>query len=157
MQPTGRGALFDVAGRSALITGATGALGSTAARALAEAGAHGRIDLLVTAAGINKVSPIESQNVADWSAVMDVNVRGTWLAFRAAGRRMLEHGTGGKVVLVSSTRGRLGHPGGYSAYCASKAAIDGLTRTLACEWGRHNITVNAIAPTVFRSSLTAWM
>jgi NAD(P)-dependent dehydrogenase (short-subunit alcohol dehydrogenase family) len=70
---------------------------------------------------------------------------------------MLEHGTGGKVVLVSSTRGKLGHPAGYSAYCTSKAAIDGLTRTLACEWGRHNITVNAIAPTVFRSSLTAWM
>jgi NAD(P)-dependent dehydrogenase (short-subunit alcohol dehydrogenase family) len=206
MQPTGRGALFDVAGRSALITGATGALGSAAARALAEAGAHvrlaaggtealeqlggelhrcgarvelvarrpsseadaeaiadasvrahGRIDLLVTAAGINKVSPIESQNVADWSAVMDVNVRGTWVACRAAGRRMLERGTRGKVVLLPSTRGKLGHPAGYSAYCASKAAIDGLTRTLACEWGHHNITVNAIAPTVFRSSLTAWM
>jgi NAD(P)-dependent dehydrogenase (short-subunit alcohol dehydrogenase family) len=42
-------------------------------------------------------------------------------------------------------------------YCASKAAIDGLTRALGCEWGKYGITVNAIAPTVFRSALTAWM
>ena len=84
--------------------------------------------------------------------------RGTWLVCRAAGRRMIANRAhGGRVVLVSSTRGDLGHPAGYSAYCASKAAIDGLTKTLACEWGPHGINVNAIAPTVFRSPLTAWM
>jgi NAD(P)-dependent dehydrogenase (short-subunit alcohol dehydrogenase family) len=198
--------LFDVAGRSALITGATGALGSAAAKALAANGArltltagsadaleqlgaelkdngadvelvarrpdsaqdaeamaeaavkaHGRIDLLVTAAGLNKVAMIEEQDPEDWQTVMDANVRGSWLACRAAGRRMLDQGDGGKVVLVSSTRGKLGHPAGYSAYCPSKAAIDGLTKTLACEWGAKGITVNAIAPTVFRSDLTAWM
>jgi NAD(P)-dependent dehydrogenase (short-subunit alcohol dehydrogenase family) len=60
-------------------------------------------------------------------------------------------------VLVSSTRGRLGHPAGYTAYCPSKAAVDLLCKTLACEWGARRINVNAIAPTVFRSDLTAWM
>ena len=70
---------------------------------------------------------------------------------------MLKQGTGGKIVLVSSTRGKLGHAAGYSAYCPSKSAIDGLTRTLACEWGKSRINVNAVAPTVFRSPLTEWM
>lgn len=76
---------------------------------------------------------------------------------RAAGQRFLAQGRGGKVVLMSSARGKLGHPAGYSAYCASKAAVDGITRALGCEWGRQGVTVNAIAPTVFRSKLTGWM
>jgi NAD(P)-dependent dehydrogenase (short-subunit alcohol dehydrogenase family) len=58
---------------------------------------------------------------------------------------------------MSSARGLLGHPAGYTAYCASKSAIDGVTKALGCEWGPTGITVNAIAPTVFRSPLTAWM
>jgi NAD(P)-dependent dehydrogenase (short-subunit alcohol dehydrogenase family) len=197
--------LFDLGERSALVTGATGALGTAAARGLAAAGAkltlaggnadkleqlgaelsaagaavelvarrpdsledaeqmvaaataaHGAPELIVTAAGVNKVAMIEDQSVADWEDVMDANVRGSWLVCKAAAPGLIERG-GGKVVLVSSTRGRLGHPAGYSAYCTSKAAVDGLTRTLACEWGKHRINVNAIGPTVFRSDLTAWM
>ena len=58
---------------------------------------------------------------------------------------------------MSSARGLLGHPAGYTAYCASKSAVDGITKALGCEWGETGITVNAIAPTVFRSPLTAWM
>jgi NAD(P)-dependent dehydrogenase (short-subunit alcohol dehydrogenase family) len=74
----------------------------------------------------------------------------------AAGQ-MKAQGQGGKIVLVSSARGLLGHPAGYTAYCASKAAVDGITKALGCELGPEGITVNAIAPTVFRSPLTAWM
>ena len=58
---------------------------------------------------------------------------------------MIEQGRGGKVVLLSSTRGKLGHPAGYSGYCASKSAVDGLVRALACEWGKHRINVNVVA------------
>jgi NAD(P)-dependent dehydrogenase (short-subunit alcohol dehydrogenase family) len=60
-------------------------------------------------------------------------------------------------VLVSSVRGRFGSPAGYSSYSTSKGATDALTRTLATEWGPRGINVNAIAPTVFRSALTAWI
>jgi NAD(P)-dependent dehydrogenase (short-subunit alcohol dehydrogenase family) len=199
-------ALFDVSGRSALVTGASGAFGGAAARCLAGAGArltiaagsadkleqlavelrsdgadvevvprrpeteedtdamvaaavraHGGLDLVVTASGMNKVGLITEQPVEDWQAVMDANVKGSYLVCRSAGRQLIEQGRGGKVVLVSSTRGKLGLPAGYTAYCPSKAAVDLLARTLACEWGAHRITVNAIAPTVFRSDLTAWM
>ena len=89
--------------------------------------------------------------------MMDANVRGSWLMAQAAGRVMLEQDRGGSVILVSSTRGKLGHPAGYSAYCPSKAAVDLLAKSLAAEWGGAQIRVNAIAPTVFRSELTAWM
>ena len=64
---------------------------------------------------------------------------------------------GGKIMLMSSARGLLGHPAGYTAYCASKSAVDGITKALGCEWGDTGITVNALGPTVFRSPLTAWM
>jgi len=198
--------LFDLEGRSALVTGATGAFGRAASEALAASGArltlaagsqdkldalaqeldgggaaveavarradtagdaeamvaaavgaHGRLDLVVTASGTNAVHPIVDYPVEEWDEVMAANVRGSWLVCQAAGRRLLEQGSGGSVVLMSSTRGKLGHPAGYSAYVPSKHAIEGLTRTLACEWGPHGIRVNAIGPTVFRSDLTSWM
>lgn len=193
---------FRLAGKSILITGATGALGRTAAAALGAAAArltlasgnaarlaevaavlreavtvprraetpddaaamvdaavsaYGRLDGVLVASGMNQVAPITDMDVTDFERVMDANVRGSWLVCQAAGRQLLGQGDGGSVVLVSSTRGRLGHPAGYSAYCPSKAAVDLLAKTLAAEWGRAGIRVNAIAPTVFRSDLTAWM
>ncbi len=132
---------------------------SADAQAMVDAAVRGagRLDIVVCASGVNIVAPTVEMLETDWQKVMDANVRGSWLVCQAAGRQMIEQGEGGKVVLVSSTRGKLGHPAGYSAYCPSKAAVDGLTKTLACEWGSQRINVNAIGPTVFRSDLTAWM
>jgi NAD(P)-dependent dehydrogenase (short-subunit alcohol dehydrogenase family) len=198
--------LFEVAGKIAVVTGATGAFGALAAQVLAGAGCHlalaaggaealkkvakeceqlgaqvesvnlrpssaadcdkivaaavkrfGGIDILVLASGINKVAKISDQAPEAFAEVMDVNVTQSWLMARAAGKQMLAQGRGGKVIFMSSARGLLGHPAGYTAYCASKSAVDGITKALGCEWGPTGITVNAIAPTVFRSPLTAWM
>src|SRR5256714_11425531 len=198
--------LFDIRGKTAIVTGATGAFGALAAKVLAGAGANvvlcannagelqkvateceklggkvetvakrpsseancdaivdaavkrfGRVDILVVASGQNKVSKIVEQKPEDFLDVMDANVTQSWLMARAAGRQMLKQREGGKVILMSSARGLLGHPAGYTAYCASKSAIDGITKELGCEWGEAGINVNALGPTVFRSPLTRWM
>lgn len=129
-----------------------------AAEAMAQAAvdAYGALDILVVANGINRVAKIDDMEPETFLDVMDANVTQSWLLSRAATKHMKKKGSG-KIVLVSSARGLLGHPAGYTAYCASKSAIDGVVKALGCELGGDGITVNAIAPTVFRSPLTAWM
>jgi NAD(P)-dependent dehydrogenase (short-subunit alcohol dehydrogenase family) len=119
--------------------------------------AFGRVDILVVASGMNDIGMVADMDVSRFENVMHANVTGSWMMSQAAGRQMIAQGDGGKIVLVSSTRGELGHPAGYSAYCSSKHAVNGITKALGCEWGKERITVNAIAPTVFRSDLTEWM
>lgn len=117
----------------------------------------GGVDSVFVASGFNQPDAIEKMTLEQWETIMDANVRSPWLIARAFGRHAEQRGGGGRLVLVSSVRGRFGSPAGYSAYSTSKGAIDALTRTLATEWGPRGINVNAIAPTVFRSALTGWI
>ncbi|MBU2876853.1 SDR family NAD(P)-dependent oxidoreductase [Aliiglaciecola lipolytica] len=120
--------------------------------------AYGDIELMFIGSGYNKAGFIHEQDYEDWQAVMDANVRGNWFMAKAYGTYRINNNlTGGKVVMVSSVRGRHGNISGYTGYCTSKGATDMLTKVLATEWGQHGINVNSIAPTVFRSKLTAWM
>jgi NAD(P)-dependent dehydrogenase (short-subunit alcohol dehydrogenase family) len=198
--------LFDVAGQSIVITGASGAMGRAVACALAALGARlllvsgsedaldkvaaqarglggevrtlairpdtlddattivstavaefGRVDSVFVASGYNDPAAIERMPVEQWRKIMDANVLGPWLLAKAFGEHAAQRGGGGRMVLVSSVRGRHGSPAGYTAYCTSKGAVDALTKTLATEWGPRGINVNAIAPAVFRSALTDWI
>ncbi len=116
----------------------------------------GKIDILITAAGVNKTNPIVDQPLEEWEMIMDANVKGTWLYCKEVGKVMIEQGSGGKVILLGSARGELGMAN-YTAYSPSKGAVHLLAKSLGCEWGQHGINVNAIAPTVFRTALTQWM
>jgi len=113
----------------------------------------GHIDILVNAAGLAIRKPAEDFPIDEWQQVMDVNTRGTFLCCKAVGKVMIKQ-HGGKIVNMSSVRGRYGLPIDYAAYCPSKGAVDTLTRTLACEWAKYNILVNAVAPTVVETELT---
>jgi len=186
--------LFGLAGKSALITGATGSLGSIAAKALAAQGAkvtlagsslakleelvaeikaaggearaialrpdseanvakliddtcaaQGGLDILYVASGINKPGGATVQTLDEFDAVLDANVRQTFLVCKAAALKMKELGNGGKIIVTSSVRG-LVSTNNSIAYTTSKAATDMLVKSLCNEFGQFGICVNAIAP-----------
>jgi len=189
---------FDLAGQTALVTGAARGLGRSISLAMAHAGADvalglrdpgsaadlvdeiealgrravrlamdvrdldqigaavdatvqrfGRLDLLVNNAGLGPANPAESVTEEDFDHTVDVNVKGLFFASQAAGRVMIRQG-GGRIVNLSSQAGLVALPT-EAIYCLTKAAVSHLTRCLAVEWGRHGITVNAVAPTFIRT------
>jgi 3-oxoacyl-[acyl-carrier protein] reductase len=105
----------------------------------------GRLDVLVNNAGISRHRPIEEMTVDMFESVMKVNVTGTFICCRAV-TPIMKQQKRGKIVNISSLGGRTGRPGVAVNYAASKAAIIGLTQTLARELGPSGIRVNAIAP-----------
>ncbi len=105
----------------------------------------GRIDVLVNNAGVNVVKPAFDITPQDWDLTHNVNLRGVFFCSQAVGRVMAEQGRG-KIINVASQFGLVGYHG-RATYSASKAGVVNLTRTLAVEWARYHITVNAIAPT----------
>jgi len=106
--------------------------------------AFGRIDALVNNAGILRDKTLLKLALADWDAVLDVHLKGTFLCMQAAAERMKEQG-GGRIVNTTSVSGLLGNFG-QSNYAAAKAGIYGLTRTGSIELQRYGISVNAVAP-----------
>jgi gluconate 5-dehydrogenase len=127
---------------------------SVAAMARALSDSWGGVDILINAAGVAARMPTESLAVDRLRETLEVNAIGTFLCCRAFGLEMMRRG-GGKIVNISSVRARYGTRGGMVDYCASKGAVDSLTRALAVEWAPHNVYVNAIAPTVVETEFTA--
>lgn len=104
----------------------------------------GPISGLVAAAGISRPSLAEAMPIETWSNVIAVNLTGVFLSCQAVGRRMIPRGAG-SIVAIASANALGGHPG-RAHYCASKYGVVGLVKTLAIEWGRHGVRVNATAP-----------
>ena len=116
---------------------------------------HGRLDVLFNNAGIALRRPTVELTLEDWHTVVAVNMTGVFLCAREAARHMIAGGRGGRIVNTASIMGLSG--GGLYAnisYQATKGAVVNMTRTLAVEWAKQHIRVNAIAPTWIRTDLT---
>ena len=198
--------LFNLDGRTALITGGSRGLGLQIANALGEFGARvlisarkpdelpdaaaqlsasginahwvaadgsksaaivglvdaameklGKIDILVNNAGASWGAPAEDYPLEAWDKVFDLNVRGLFLLSQQVGKRSMIPNGYGRIINVASIAGLRGNPPGpvqTIAYNSSKAAVINLTRALAGEWGRHGITVNALAPGFFPTKMS---
>jgi NAD(P)-dependent dehydrogenase (short-subunit alcohol dehydrogenase family) len=123
------------------------------ARVVEQAGREQELDICVNSAGTNRPAPTVEVPLEDFEYVMDVNVRGTFLVCQSVGAAMIAAGTPGRIVNVSSQMGTVGYPG-RAVYCASKHAVNGLTKALGVEWAPYGITVNAVAPTFIETPLT---
>ena len=197
--------LFDLKGKTALVTGGSRGLGLQLAQALGEAGAKvmlssrkaedlvesaavlkaagidvdwiaadcakeadiraladetlqrfGQVDILVNNAGAAWGAPAEDHPVEAWDKVMNLNVRGYFILSQHIAKHSMIPRKSGRIINVASIAGLGGNPRGMNtiAYNTSKGAVVNFTRALACEWGEHQITVNAICPGFFPSRMT---
>lgn len=197
--------LFNLTGKSALVTGGSRGLGLQMAHALGEAGARvmissrkasdleeavaqlqsagidarwiaadcaqeedihrladetlermGAVDILVNNAGAAWGAPAEDHPIAAWDKVMNLNIRGYFILSQRIAKRSMIARRSGRILNVASIAGLGGNPPEMQtiAYNTSKGAVINFTRALACEWGKYNITVNAICPGFFPSKMT---
>lgn len=111
----------------------------------------GHIDGLVTSAGISRPAPAEKMSEDQWNSVLGVNLTGTFLCCQSVGRRMVERKCG-SIVTISSVDGFGGHAQ-RANYTATKFGIAGMVKSLAIDWGRYGVRVNAVAPGIVDTPL----
>jgi len=114
--------------------------------------AFGRVDILVNNAGITRDGLLLRMKNEDWDAVLDTNLKGSFLCIRAAAKIMSKQRSG-RIINISSVVGEMGNAGQVN-YCASKAGLLGLTKSVARELARRNVTVNAITPGFIVTDMT---
>ncbi len=178
-------ALFDLSGRVAVVVGATSGLGKTIARGLEEHGAlvaaagrrseafavdvtsrasvdalrdnvlakFGRVDILVNAAGITMKKETTGVSETEWTSVFETNLNGALRTCQSFLEPLKASGRG-RIINIASLGSYLAFHE-VSAYCTSKTALLGLTRSLGCEWARYGICVNVIVPGVFPTELNS--
>jgi len=116
----------------------------------------GEVDVLVNNAGVSFLNPAEKLTEEEWDKTLAVNLKGLYFLSQAIGRHMIEKRSG-KIVNIASQAAVVALEG-HVAYCASKAGVVAVTKVLALEWGKYNINVNAIAPTIIMTPMgkKAW-
>jgi NAD(P)-dependent dehydrogenase (short-subunit alcohol dehydrogenase family) len=114
---------------------------------------HGPFDIVINSAGLARHGPALDSRPEDFDAVSDVNVRGAYFLLQAVARGLIEAGKPGSLITISS---QMAHVGGIdrAVYAATKHAVEGFTKAMAIEWGRHGIRVNTICPTFILTDLT---
>ena len=117
---------------------------------------HGPFEILVNSAGTNRPSLITHMTDADYDAAMDLNVRATVFVTREVARGLIALGKPGSIITISSQMGHVGGPR-RALYCATKHAVEGMTKALAWELGPHGIRANTICPTFIETAMTAQM